>query len=74
MASDTDAILSPELLAIMRCPSTGQRLAIASKELIERIRAERDLTAALVREDGKVIYPIRNGIPMLLREHAIAIS
>ena len=74
MGSDTDAILSAELLAILRCPSTGQTLTIAPKEVIARIAAQHDVTAALLREDRQVIYPIRNGIPMLLREHAITIS
>lgn len=73
MDSDTDAIVSPELLAILRCPATGQPLTIAPKEVIARVARENEVTAGLLREDGKVIYPIRDGIPRLLIEDAVAI-
>ncbi len=74
MDSDTEAVISAELLALLRCPATGQPLTIAPKELIARLAREHDLTGGLLREDGKVIYPIRRGIPMMLIEEAIAIA
>ena len=74
MDSDTKTILSAELLAILRCPATGQPLTIAPQELIARIAPDNKIKAGLLREDGKVLYPILNGIPMLLIEDGIAIS
>ena len=33
--------VSPELLALLRCPRTGQRLALAAPELLARLEALR---------------------------------
>ena len=32
------------------------------------------LEAALVREDGTLVYPVRDDIPVLLREEGIAVE
>jgi uncharacterized protein YbaR (Trm112 family) len=59
-------------------PADGQTLA----QVNERIRAgelrnrggdpvERELAEALLREDGKVLYPIDDGIPVMLVEESI---
>ncbi len=79
-------MLHPEVLEILRCPETMQKLALAPSELLERAAASAAngmkrngsqftgrLAAGLVREDGKVLYPVCNGIPMLMIEEAIAI-
>lgn len=82
-------MISPSLLEILCCPETHQRVRTADTEMIARLnqqisagtlknRAEKPVTAAfdggLVREDGKFLYPIRNGIPVMLVAEAIPLS
>ena len=56
------------LLSLLVCPTTRQPLRLATKG--ELLALEVD--AALVREDGRVAYPIQNGIPVLIAESAIS--
>jgi uncharacterized protein YbaR (Trm112 family) len=63
-------MISDELLALLVCPETHQALRLASPEDLARLR----LDAALVRNDGLVAYPIRDGIPVLIAEEAIALD
>jgi uncharacterized protein YbaR (Trm112 family) len=58
------------LLDLLCCPETRQPLREATAEEIERL----GLGVALVREDGRVAYPIRDGIPMLVPDEAIPLS
>ena len=56
-------------------PFSDQPLTIAPPELIAG-RTDREghpLEAALLRADGSVLYPIRNGIPVMLVEAAIPV-
>ncbi|MBN2580662.1 MAG: Trm112 family protein [Pirellulales bacterium] len=77
----------PQLLEMLRCPASRQPLREADAALIERINraiaAGRvqdqigrpvllPLDGGLVREDGRVLYPIRDGIPIMLAEEGIA--
>jgi uncharacterized protein len=69
-----------ELLDLLCCPETGQALQLAPQDLIDRLEARRKagtlqnragalpdpFTEALVTLDGSRIYPIRDGIPVLL--------
>lgn len=79
-------MMDPELLKILCCPETHEAVALADPTLLEqlnqaivsgqlRTRAGRivkeTLTEALVRVDGKLIYPVRNGIPVLLIDEGI---
>ena len=81
--------VSPELLELLVCPETRQPVRPAPPELLERVNAAiregrvrnrggtllRDpLEEALVREDGRVLYPVEDGIPAMLVEESIELS
>ena len=63
-------MLSADLIALLRCPENGLPLRVATTE--ELVRAQ--LAEGLAREDGLVVYPIRDGIPMLLIDEAVRIT
>lgn len=64
-----------DLLPILRCPETRQTLAVASAGLLARVNEGRPepIAAGLVRADGKVLYPIRENLAVLLVEEAISV-
>jgi len=81
-------MIDPELLEILACPDTHQSLAMAEAELVASLNAaieagglenvggapvEGPLDGGLVREDGSVVYPIRDRIPVLLVDEGIAL-
>jgi len=81
-------MVDKELLDILVCPQSHQPLREASPELLARLNeaigrgALRSqggtvlavaLEEALVREDGTLVYPVLDGIPMLLVEEGIAV-
>ena len=78
--------VSQELLDILVCPETKQPVALASAEQLEKLNAGvRDgslrnrggeavgdeIVEGLVREDGKVLYVVDDGIPVMLVEESI---
>jgi len=81
--------ISQDLLEILVCPETRQPVALASEAILagpnseiaeERLRnrgGER-VTAPIaegrVREDGKILYPIDDGIPVMLIEESIELA
>jgi len=81
-------MIDKELLEILACPASYQSLAEAPRELVERLNAAiraggvrnvggeavaAPLEAALVRADGSLVYPIRDGIPVLLVNEGLAV-
>jgi len=78
--------VNPELLEILVCPETKQSVKLADAKLLERLSQEiksgnlrnrggdkvaKPITEALVREDGKILYPVDDGIPVMLIEESI---
>jgi uncharacterized protein len=85
----TPNTISPDLLALLCCPETHQSLALAAPDLIEAINraiaagqlknraalpVTQSIDAGLVRSDHKVLYPVRQSIPLLLIDEAIALD
>ncbi|MBX9787342.1 MAG: hypothetical protein K2Y37_00370 [Pirellulales bacterium] len=83
------AMIAKELLNILVCPETRQPLyeasadvlarlnaAIARREIVNRAgqRVDERLAAGLVREDGLVIYPIVDDIPIMLEGESIGLE
>ncbi len=81
--------IDKELLDILVCPETKQPVKLASDKDLQNInerisssmltnragdKVTEKLEAGLLREDGKIIYPIRNGIPAMLSEEGIMVS
>jgi len=77
------------LLDILVCPETKQPLKVADRALLDRINTAigegsitnrggesvtADLEEALVREDGSVLYPVREDIPIMLIDESIQLS
>lgn len=81
--------LPDHFLGSLRCPESNQALQIAPGTLLDRLRTAQSngtlflksgkpvvekLEALLVREDASIAYPVRNGIPVLIKEEAIEIG
>lgn len=81
--------ISKELLDILLCPESRQRLTLAEPAVLENLNrrvgasqlrnkagqvVEQHLDGALVREDQKLAYPIIDGLPIMLVDQAIELS
>jgi uncharacterized protein YbaR (Trm112 family) len=82
-------MVDKELLAILVCPENHTPLHLADNRLIERLnalveggtlknrsgkRVERQMDGGLVRDDGAFLYPVLDGIPVLLVDEAIPLE
>lgn len=79
-------MIDKDLLSILACPATHQPLREATAEELAALNARvaaggvkavggkaltQPLDAALVREDGKLGYPVLHGIPVLLVDEGV---
>jgi uncharacterized protein YbaR (Trm112 family) len=83
------AKMNSQLLEILRCPQDHTVLAVADGELIQRVNnaigdgrilsasgepRTQPIDGGLVRAAGDVLYPIVDGVPLLLRDEAIVLN
>ncbi len=81
--------MDKRLLAILRCPVTHKGLSLLKKDKLEKINAaisngevethegtrlDAPLAEALVTDDGKRVYPVNDGIPVLLEGESIHVE
>ena len=64
-------MIPADLLDLLRCPRTGQPLAVADASLLARLNPPP--SEALVGLDRSFVYPVLDGIPLLLAQEAIAL-
>ena len=84
----TATAVDPELLAILRCPETLQPVRLADDSVVRRLqnqarqgalqsisgsKVKADFEALLIRQDEKRAYLIRDGIPVMLIDEAVAL-
>jgi uncharacterized protein YbaR (Trm112 family) len=82
-------MVDPELLEMLCCPETKEDVALADAALVEKLNTlveagklknrggeavKEKLDAGLLRADGKVLYPIREDIPIMLIDEAILLE
>ena len=78
--------MDKRLLAILRCPVTHKGLALAQPATLQAVNAaieagklsnrdgqalQEPLSQALLTDDGKVLYPVADGIPVLLEGESV---
>jgi uncharacterized protein YbaR (Trm112 family) len=81
--------MDKKLLAILCCPVTHKGLSLAAAGTLKSINSaiaagklvNRDgsvlsgsLQEALVTDDGKIMYPVNDGIPVLLEGESVAME
>ena len=82
-------MIDPQLLEILCCPETRQDVSTAPESLIRDLNNQisegklvnragtvvrEKLDGGLLRADGKVLYPVREDIPVMLIEEAILLA
>jgi uncharacterized protein len=82
-------VLSPEFLAMIRCPENRSPLALADEALVARLNqavaagtlknragqpVAEPLDGGLIRQDGTIAYPIVDGFPVLLVDEGIPLA
>ncbi|MEQ9619942.1 MAG: Trm112 family protein [Deltaproteobacteria bacterium] len=83
-------MINKDLLEIIVCPETRQELVLAEPEVVEKInlliekgellnRSKQKITeridAGLVqKDDRKYLYPVRDDIPILLKDESISLD
>jgi len=78
--------MDKRLLTILRCPVTHKSLSLATGQTLKEVNAaieagklsnrdgrvlDEPLDEALITADGKVMYPVADGIPVLLESESV---
>ncbi len=81
--------MDKKLLSILCCPVSHKGLSLARAEMLKSLNAaitagrltNRDgkvvaaeMDEALVTDDGKILYPVNDGIPVLLEGESVMLS
>lgn len=81
--------MDKKLLTILCCPVTHKGLSLVRAETLKSINAaigdgkltnrdgnvlEQQLDEALVTDDGKLMYPVNDGIPVLLEGESVSLD
>lgn len=81
--------MDKKLLSILCCPVTHKGLSLARADLLKSVNAAiaagklmnhdgaqlaEEFTEALVTDDGKTLYPINDGIPVLLEGESVVLD
>lgn len=81
--------IDKELLAILCCPETKQDVSLAGDDLIASLNAriqrgevknkagqavQEPLDGGLIRADKRILYPVREDIPVMLIEEGIPLE
>lgn len=88
-ASSKPVNIDQELLAILCCPETKQDVVLADEAFVTKLNEQiaagalknkagqairEKLDGGLIRADKKILYPIREDIPILLIEEGIPLE
>lgn len=82
-------MLNKRLLSVLCCPVTHKGLSLARPDLLKTIntaisagrlvnrdgaRLSESLKEALITDDGKIMYPVDDGIPVLLEGESVELN
>jgi uncharacterized protein len=82
-------MIDKELLEILACPETKEPVSLADAALVAQIneriergevtnrnkqKVEKKIDGGLIRQDGAFLYPIDDGIPVMLIDEAIPLA
>ncbi len=70
--------LDSQFVGLLRCPASRSPLEEASLEQLARLGLTQEQCAGwdagLLRTDGRGVYPLRKGIPVLLAEELVPLN
>jgi len=82
-------VIDPELLKILVCPETKEPIHVAETDVLDALNraiergtvttrggetVKDPVDAGLVRDDGLILYPVREGIPIMLIDESIELD